>query len=970
MRKNIFIKGARQHNLKNITLEIPRNQLIVFTGVSGSGKSTLVFNTIHSEGRRHLMESLSAYERMGLKKNSEANVDLIEGLSPTIAIEQKNVSRNPRSTVGTFTDLYAYTRLLFSRVSRALCPICKKELPVMTKKRILEYVGKCSEITSLVISVPLSTNTYAQNSQIFLDIQKRGFKEVVWKGKKYCIDQFKDLDEVSNTTILSELEIYIGRITGTSDKDGEIKSLVEKALEAGDGVIKVHLDNDEIPPFYSEFACLSCKVVVSEVSASGFSFNTPHGACSICTGLGIQYYVDPEQVIPDKTKSLSEGAINLIGWKCEQEKFHKNRKILEGLAKAYNFKLNTPIKDLPAHALDIILYGTKGKKISIENPSIGGKPLFEKFPGLINMVYERFNSYAKDEANTLKGEDKGLIRERICPNCLGARLKKNRLLYCFEKMDINKFSNIPIYELKGFCERKLNSDTFCSNNPVAVPILRDMLVRLNLLSEIGLDYLTLERPTTTLSGGESQRIRLINQLSSGLMGMIYILDEPSTGLHSKDSEKIVSVLLQLRDIGNSILVVEHDDEIISRADYIVDIGPGAGVLGGEIVAQGTLEQIKQNELSLTGQYLSEKKSISVPKKRRNAAEVKEGSFGYSPIEVERKYLEVLGARENNLNNLNVRFPLGCFIAITGVSGSGKSTLIGKVLYEKLRSHHEKRNANLIHDVEIKGAEWIDKVFYIDQLPIGRTSRSNPATYVGIFDFIRKKFAKTEKAKELKFKAAHFSFNTPEGRCNLCSGLGIIVTEMHFMSDIERECESCRGQRFNEQILNIKYSGKNIAEILDMSIEEAAEFFSDDSKINDKLVLMSKLGLGYMKLGQSSATLSGGEAQRIKLVEEISNSNNGSSNLYILDEPTTGLHLDDVQRLHDIIQHLVEVGNTVIIIEHNLHLIKTVDYVIDLGPGGGTKGGNIVASGTPEEVAEVNSSYTGQFLGNLLNHTKR
>lgn len=999
MQDYIYVKGARQHNLKNISLKIPRNKLVAFTGVSGSGKSSLVFNTIYAEGRRRLMELLTAYERTGMSKTNEADVDFIEGLSPTIVIEQKTISRNSRSTVGTLTDIYSLIRLLFSRTSKAICPYCKKEVSTYSRKEITDCTLKYPYGTLLEIYSPI-LSTYPQNSfLLFQEIREYGYTEVYWNKKLVTVDKAEELysqslilrenqslhkngyssnsnefiNEVSDNFILQSdlMEVMIGKIIVSPQQRKKIQILIEEGLKVGNGLIRIVPMGQDINNIHSHFSCEACGLIISKASASAFSFNTPLGACTTCTGLGRYYYVDPDLIIPDKSKSLADGAIELIGWKCEKEKFHKNRKIFEGLAKRYSFDLNTPVKDLPSEALYAVLYGTKGEKIKIENPSVGGKPMYEKFPGIVNIIYDRFNSYAKNEMSAVKGEDGKVMRECRCPSCLGTRLKPERLLHRMTDKTIHDISIMPIDELKRFCEEILDSGSVDLQNDAAIiqPILRDVITRLTLLIDVGLGYLCINRPVTTLSGGESQRIRLTTQLGSGLIGMIYIMDEPSLGLHSKDCSNMMRILYMLRNLGNSVFVVEHDYEIISKADYIIDIGPGAGVLGGEIVAEGTVDEVKQNPRSLTGQYLAGKKIIPIPHRRICIEKSIYNSYETSNISCfgrfSNKYLEIIGAREKNLKNINVRIPLGCFVGITGVSGAGKSTLVNDVIYGKMISLLNGRPAKLEYDVIIKGVEWISDVVYIDQLPIGRTSRSNPATYVGIFDDIRKIFSETQKAKQMKFKESHFSFNSPGGQCEVCAGLGVIVTEMYFMPDVEVVCEACQGKRYNNSVLEITYKEKNIADVLNMSIEEATAFFSDQPDIYEKLALMTRLGIGYMKLGQPSTTLSGGEAQRIKLVEELSDVRKRCNKLYILDEPTTGMHLDDIQKLLTILQDLVNQGNTVLVIEHNIQLIKTLDYIIDLGPEGGAGGGRIVASGTPEEVAVTKGSYTGWFLYKAL-----
>lgn len=907
LQNQIYIKGARQNNLKNITLHIPRDKLVVFTGVSGSGKSSLVFHTIYAEGRRRLMESLSAYERGSLRKTDEAEVDLIEGLSPAIAIEQKTVSRNPRSTVGTLTDIGSYLRLLFSRASRAVCPHCQREIPVNKKRTLIRQLMEYPEGTMLEI---------------------------------YSLD-----------------DVLIKTFIVQPQQHRSLEAIINTQLEAGEGFMKLGVKRDGMLTFDPELGCSDCGIVAHEAAAGAFSFNTPLGACPTCTGLGRHYYVDPDLVIPDKTKSIGGGAIQLIGWQCEQDKFAKNRKIFEALANRYHFDLFTPVEHLSEEALNAVLYGTDGERILIENPSIGGKPMNERFAGIINIVYERFNSYAKNELSEIKGEDKSVIREQLCPKCAGTRLKSQRLLYRINGQSIHDLSEMPIQELREFCQGLNRMGLSRQEEAVAEPIFREIAARLTFLIEIGLGYLSLSRPVTMLSGGESQRVRLTTQLNSGLMGMIYILDEPTVGLHSRDSGKLLRMLQRLRDLNNTILVIEHDEEFIAGADHIVEIGPGAGVQGGEVVAQGTVGQLKSSPLSLTGQYLSGARVIELPRRHR-----------LQKMDVHSDHircLEIIGARENNLKNINVRIPLGCFVGITGVSGSGKSTLVNQVLVKNLRTRFERRASSLPADPNIRGIEWIEDVVYMNQQPIGRNSRSNPATYIGIFDYIRRLFAATAQAKAAKVKENSFSFNTAGGRCEVCSGLGVLVTEMQFMSDIEVVCEACKGQRFKEEILDIAYRGKNIAQVLEMSVAEAVDFFGDQHHIHHKLTLMNRLGMDYLILGQSAVTLSGGEAQRIKLVDELGGAKKGIGKLYILDEPTTGLHFADIQRLLNIFQELVAEGNTVLVIEHNLQLIKTLDYIIDLGPEGGNRGGQIVAAGTVEEVAAVEASYTGQYLRQIL-----
>ena len=947
----INIKGARQNNLNNISLKIPRNQFVAFTGVSGSGKSSLVYNTIYAEGQKRLTELLSVYERSSHTFH-DTKVDEIEGLSATILIKQKTALRNVRSTVGTLTELYSYLRLLFSRSGHALCPVCGQEIHTCTKKDILKWIFQLPAETQLVVYAPILVKN-DPNLPIFVqELAKKGLKDFLYKGESVTVEQaerictkFAESESDGNGRLIY---VRIGKAQMLPSQRKKIQDYVDEGMKISNGLLYVESPNMEHP---AEISCGSCGLMISRMPASAFSFNTEIGACSVCTGIGEFYCVEPDKIIPDPSLSVLEGAIDLTGWRCEQDKFHKNRKILEALSRRYDFSLKTPFEQLSCEAKEAILYGTKGEKIDIENPSVGGKPMKERFVGVVNVVYNRFHAYSKTESAFIKEEDRKVMQECICPACQGSRLKPERNLYTLGGCTIGELSAMPLQKLREFCKDYITDD---SNNldwdkSLLRPGIMEFIKRLDLICAIGLGYLSVERPIGTLSGGEAQRLRLCSQLGAGLIEMIYIIDEISIGLHARDVESIVGILRKLKDNRNSVLVIEHNEAVISQADYIIDIGPEAGVRGGNVVAAGTVEEVKNNPNSVTGQYLLGKKRISVPKRRAGSGKV----------------LRIEGAKEKNLKNVNVEIPLGCFVGVTGVSGAGKSTLVNDIIYRKLKmmlNDEEDKNGP---DVNITGAEWIDDIIYIDQLPIGKSSRSNPAIYVGIFDQIRKLFARTEEARKRKYKEAHFSFNSPEGQCEVCSGHGKVKTEMFFMPAMEHKCEACQGKRYNSSVLEITYKGKTIADVLDMSIEQAAELFHDQEAIFDKLDLMKRMGIGYIKLGQSSSSLSGGESQRIKLVEELSGYKTGKHKLYILDEPTTGMHLDDIKKLLKILQGLVEQGNTVVVIEHNLQLIKTVDYIIDIGPEGGENGGKIVAAGTPEEVAMIKESYTGQYLKIIL-----
>lgn len=906
MQNYITIKGARHNILKNISLKIPRNQFVVITGASGSGKSSLAFDTLYAEGRKRLLDGFSPYERQRIKKMGEADVDSIEGLSTIIAIDQNNVSRNPRSTVGTMTNINDYIRLLFSRASSATCPICKKDIPTANERQIIEQLFRFCEGVKVDILAPIK--------------------------KSYAV---KHYDFIGVSSI---------KVSNKNRKN--LVNAISKALDLGEGTLCIKANDCEMNNFYDAIGCTDCEILVKELSAADFSFNSPYGACSTCTGVGIQYRIDAELLIPDKTKSLSQGAISLFDFQLSKDKFLNNRLLFEGLAEHYKFNLDTPVKDLPTDIIDIIMNGTNGEKFSVRRAE-GFDPMMKSFEGLINHVKRVSGKRKSNIQNMTQYEDSDVTSSCICPDCNGAKVKNSRLKYLIGRKNIFDICNMPINDLLVFFKKITLAEDKVN---FGKPIMKEIIKRLENLNEIGLGYLPLSRETRTLSGGELQRIRLITQLDTGLIEMIYILDEPSIGLHSKDTIKMINILKKLCDYGNTVIVVEHDEDIIRAADYIIDMGPGSGINGGNVVAQGNINDII-NSNSQTGLYLGGKKKIKQPDCRRTG---------------NHQFIEILNARENNLKNLDIKLPLGKMICVTGVSGSGKSSLVNNIIYSNVNNIIQNKNDEQGKCDKVIGSEFISNVINIDQSPIGRNSRSNIATYIGVFDIIRKIFTSTVKAKENGYRASQFSFNEIGGRCEECAGLGTITTQMHFMPDIEVVCESCNGKRYNANTLDVLYKGKNIAEVLDMTIDEAFNFFSDEKLIFDKLTIMREIGMGYIKLGQPLPTLSGGEAQRVKLCFHLSQAIQDQHNLYILDEPTTGLHLSDIEKLIVMLHKLVDKGNTVIAVEHNMDFISTVDYIIDLGPEGGENGGYIVAQGTPEEIVSVTKSYTGQYLKKYLN----
>lgn len=938
-RNNILIKGAREHNLKNIDIEIPRDKFVVITGISGSGKSSLAFDTIYAEGQRRYVESLSAYARQFLGQMEKPDVDYIDGLSPAISIDQKTTSRNPRSTVGTVTEIYDYMRLLFARIGVPHCPDCGKEISQQSVDQMVDRILELEEGSRIQVLAPVVRGRKGEHQKIFEDARKSGFVRVRVDGIVTDLSEEITLDKNKKHSI----EIVVDRLVVRSDIRRRLTDSLETALHMSDGIVLIDVVGREELVFSQNYACVDCGISMEELMPRMFSFNSPFGACPVCSGLGTLLKIDPDLVISDRNLSIREGAILVKGLNFTEEDSIASA-FMNALAAHYGFSLDTPVKDLPEHIIDIILYGTKGERLHVEYKRDNRTEHFNTaFEGILNVMERR---YRETQAESIREYYESLMSNKPCPECNGARLKKESLAVTVGGKNINQVTEMSVVELKSFFD---NLSLSSRDRMIAHQILKEINARIGFLIDVGLDYLTLSRPAGTLSGGEAQRIRLATQIGSGLMGVLYILDEPSIGLHQRDNEKLLKTLHRLRDLGNTLIVVEHDEETMYAADHIIDIGPGAGVHGGEVIAAGTVEEIKKCEKSVTGMYLSGRKKIDIPEKRRQA---------------NGKWLEIIGARENNLKNINVRIPVGVFTVITGVSGSGKSSLINEILYKRLAAELNRARLKAGDHDDIKGIEHLDKVVDIDQSPIGRTPRSNPATYTGVFDMIRDIFSGTVEAKMRGYKAGRFSFNVKGGRCEACSGDGIIKIEMHFLPDVYVPCEVCKGRRYNRETLEIRYKGKNISDVLDMTVEDALEFFKNIPSITRKLQTLYDVGLGYIKLGQPSTTLSGGEAQRVKLATELSRRSTGRT-MYILDEPTTGLHTADVHRLVDILQRLAEGGNTVVVIEHNLDVIKTADHVIDLGPEGGDKGGLVIAQGTPEEVAMVEASYTGQFLKKIL-----
>ena len=942
MNKDIIIKGAKVNNLKNIDVEIPRDKLTVLTGLSGSGKSSLAFETIYAEGQRRYVESLSAYARQFLGQMDKPDVELIEGLSPAISIDQKTTGRNPRSTVGTVTEIYDYIRLLYARVGTPHCHICGKEIKPQTVDQMVDSVMHLPERTKIQVLAPVARGRKGEFVKTFQDAQKNGFVRVRVDGETLELgDEIPKLDKQKKHTI----EIVIDRLVIKEGIEKRLTDSLETALHMANGLATVDVIGEKELIFSQNYACDDCGINIEEMSPRMFSFNTPYGACPSCTGLGNIVRIDPDLVIPNKELSINQGAIVATGW-TGTDPNSISYMYYNGMAKHYGFSLDTPVKDLPDDVIDILLNGTRGEKIHLtydRKYARGSKDV--RFEGIIKNLTRR---HEETNSQWMKAEIETLMVSLPCPDCGGARLKKEVLAVTIDGLNIDEVSHMSISEALNFFSN-LNDKFTEKEKVIAKQILKEINARLNFLVNVGLDYLTLSRSAGTLSGGEAQRIRLATQIGSGLMGVIYILDEPSIGLHQRDNDKLIDTLKHLRDLGNTLLVVEHDEDTMLAADHIIDIGPGAGIHGGEIVAQGTAQEIMKIEDSITGQYLSGEKKIPVPKERRKG----NGNF-----------LEVKGAEQNNLKKINVKIPLGTFTCITGVSGSGKSSFINEILYKHLANELNNAKRHPGKFKAINGVEHLDKVIDIDQSPIGRTPRSNPATYTGLFGDIRELFALTPDAKVRGYKSSRFSFNVKGGRCEACSGDGIICIEMNFLPDVYVPCDVCHGKRYNRETLEVKYKGKNIYDVLEMTVEEGCQFFEHIPKIHRKLQTLFDVGLGYIKIGQPSTTLSGGEAQRVKLATELSRRSTGKT-VYILDEPTTGLHTADVHKLIEVLQKLVDAGNTVLVIEHNLDMIKTADHIIDLGPEGGDKGGYVVATGTPEKVAKCKESYTGQYLKEYL-----
>ena len=940
MLDHIYVKGARANNLKNIDVTIPRDKLVVVTGLSGSGKSSLAFDTIYAEGQRRYVESLSSYARMFLGQMEKPDVDYIDGLSPAISIDQKTTSKNPRSTVGTVTEIYDYLRLLWARVGTPHCPKCGKEIKQQTIDQIIDQVMALPEATRIQVMAPVIRGKKGEHQKIFEDARRSGYVRVRADGSIYDLTEEIKLDKNKKHNI----EVVVDRLVIRSDIARRLTDSVETASNLSGGLVLINIVGEDRDILFSQnYACEDCGISIEELSPRMFSFNNPFGACPTCTGLGSQLKVDVDLIIPNKDLSILEGAITASGWNNVKGD-SISRMYFEALAKQYKFRLTTPVKDLPPEVMDLILYGTKGEKLKLTYERENGQgTLMQAFEGVVNNLERR---YRETQSDAMRRDLEDCMSQRPCPDCGGKRLRKEALAVTVGDLSIDEFCRKSVTEALAFIDGLTLSE---QKMRIAERILKEIKSRLGFLQSVGLQYLTLSRAAATLSGGESQRIRLATQIGSSLMGVLYILDEPSIGLHQRDNDMLLDTMKHLRDLGNTLLVVEHDEDTMRSADYIVDIGPGAGVHGGQVVACGTAEEIMNTPGSITGDYLSGRKKVPVPEHRREG----NGHF-----------LTIRGAAENNLRNVDVSIPLGTFTCVTGVSGSGKSSLVNEILYKRLAADLNRAKTRPGRHAGIEGEEFLDKVIDIDQSPIGRTPRSNPATYTGLFNDIRDLFASTPDAKARGYGPGRFSFNVRGGRCEACSGDGLIKIEMHFLPDIYVPCEVCKGKRYNRETLEVRYKGKNIYEVLDMTVEEALPFFENLPRLYNKIKTLQEVGLGYVKLGQPSTELSGGEAQRVKLATELAKRSTGQT-IYILDEPTTGLHTADVHKLIEVLQKLVEVGNTVVVIEHNLDVIKTADHIIDLGPEGGDGGGQIVATGTPEEVAACPESYTGHYLKGVL-----
>jgi len=939
--EKIIVKGAREHNLKNIDIEIPRDKFVVITGISGSGKSSLAFDTIYAEGQRRYVESLSSYARQFLGLMEKPDVEKIDGLSPAISIDQKSTSRNPRSTVGTVTEIYDYLRLLFARTGKPHCTNCGKEIKRQTSSQIIEKVSSFPKDIKIMIIAPVVKSRKGEHRYVLEEIKKAGYVRVRVDGKIYDIEEEFDIDKNKKHTI----EVVVDRIKIDPDNRKRLADSIEAALNLGDGEITVHnIDTEEEHLFSEKFVCVDCGINISEIQPRTFSFNSPHGACPVCTGLGTKLKVEESFVLPNPRLTILEGAIR--PWTRTAARMTWFERILKEAAKRFNFSLDVPVGEYPKEIRDMVIYGTGDELYTVEADSdyMGSvREINTTYEGVIPNLKRR---YEETDSDYMRKEIERYMRIMPCPDCQGKRLRKEALHVTIGGKSIVDAASMPINKaIKFFKEIKFKD----FEQKIAFQILKEIDQRLNFLVNVGLSYLTLNRSASTLSGGEAQRIRLATQIGSSLMGVLYILDEPSIGLHQKDNTMLINTLKNLRDLGNTVIVVEHDEEIILSADHVIDIGPGAGIYGGRIIATGTPDDIRNNKKSLTGKYLKGDRVIEVPSKRRKGL---------------KESIKIVGASEFNLKNVDIEIPLGKFVCITGVSGSGKSTLLDEILskYLSMKFYNAQEVPGKFR--EITGDEYLDKVISIDQSPIGRTPRSNPATYTGVFTPIRELFAQLPEARMRGYKSGRFSFNVKGGRCETCRGDGVIKIEMHFLPDVYVTCEECKGRRYNREALEILYKGKNISEVLDMTVEQALEFFKHIPSIKTKLATLNEVGLGYIHLGQQATTLSGGEAQRIKLASELSRKSTGKT-LYILDEPTTGLHFEDVRNLLSVLHKLVDRGNTVIVIEHNLDVIKTADWIIDLGPEGGDAGGYLVAAGTPEDVVKVKNSYTGQYLKKML-----
>lgn len=935
----IKIRGANEHNLKNIDLDIPRNELVVLTGLSGSGKSSLAFDTIYAEGQRRYMESLSSYARQFLGQMEKPNVESIEGLSPAISIDQKSTNRNPRSTVGTVTEIYDYFRLLYARIGIPHCPKCGKEIKKQTVDQMVDQIMELPEGTKIQLLAPVVRGRKGRHEKLLEKAKKSGYVRVRIDGNLYELSEEISLDK----NIKHNIEIIVDRLVVREGIQKRLTDSIESVLALAEGLLVVDVIGGEPLNFSQSFSCLDCGISIEEIEPRSFSFNNPFGACPVCFGLGYKMEFDVDLMIPDQSLSIDEGAIVVMGWQSCTDKGSYTRAILEALCKEYNFSLDTPFQDYPQEVKDILIHGTNGREVKVYYKGQRGEGIYDvAFEGIIKNVERR---YRETGSETMKAEYESFMRITPCHECGGQRLKKSALAVTVGDKNIAEVTSLSIEKLQQFLEGLELTKT---QELIGGQILKEIKARIGFLMDVGLDYLTLARATGSLSGGEAQRIRLATQIGSGLVGVAYILDEPSIGLHQRDNDKLLKTLKHLRDLGNSLIVVEHDEDTMLEADYIVDIGPGAGEHGGEVVAAGTAKEIMRNKKSVTGAYLSGRMQIPVPDVRKEP----------------KGWLKVIGAAENNLKNIDVSFPVGVMTCVTGVSGSGKSSLVNEIVYKRLSKDLNRARTIPGKHKRIEGIEQFDKVIDIDQSPIGRTPRSNPATYTGVFDLIRDLFAATADAKARGYKKGRFSFNVKGGRCEACSGDGILKIEMHFLPDVYVPCEVCDGKRYNRETLEVKYKGKSIYDVLNMTVEEALHFFENVPSIRRKMETLYDVGLSYIRLGQPSTTLSGGEAQRIKLATELSKRSTGRT-VYILDEPTTGLHFADVHKLTEILHRLSADGNTVIVIEHNLDVIKTADYIIDIGPEGGDKGGTVVATGTPEEIAANPASHTGKYIDAIL-----